>query len=154
MFREMRKKEREILKDDIVKILDHENYGIFSVTGENGYAYGVPVNYVYLNEAIYFHCANVGFKIDSLRKNPKTSFTVVGSVQAVPEKFTTKYESVIAFGEAKEISGAEKIEVLKAFINKYSSEFTEEGMKYIERAHEVTNIVKIEIHYITGKARS
>lgn len=58
-----------------------------------------PVNYVKEGDSIYFHCAPEGYKLECLRENPKVSFTVVGATQIVPGKFTTGYESTIAFGE-------------------------------------------------------
>ena len=153
MFREMRKSAREISYEETLKIIEKCKYGVLSVLGDNGYAYGVPLSYAFLNNAIYIHCAGEGFKLDSLRKNPKISFTVVGETEILPDKFSTKYESAIIFGEAKEITGNEKIEALKELIDKYSNDFKEEGMKYIERGSAATTVVKIDIEKITGKAR-
>jgi Predicted flavin-nucleotide-binding protein len=119
-----------------------------------GYGYGVPVNYVYHNGAIYFHCAVEGSKIDNIRANNKVSFCVVGETEPVPERFTTRYESVIVFGTAAETEGSEKEEAFIAFTDKYCHDYMDEGMKYMARAISTTCIVKIEIQHISGKRRN
>ena len=63
-FREMRRKDRQVYDDMVSEILEKGEYGVISVSGENGYPYGVPVNYVYLNGNIYIHCAKTGHKLD------------------------------------------------------------------------------------------
>lgn len=153
MFKEMRRSDRELSQEEALEILDKCSYGILSVLGENDYAYGVPLNYVFLNNNVYIHCARQGFKLDSIRKNPKVCFTVVGETETLPDKFSTNYESAILFGEAVEVTESEKIEALKSFIYKFSTGFKEEGMQYIERAASATNVIKIETKKITGKAR-
>lgn len=72
------------------------------MAGDDGYPYGVPLNYVYDEQAgkIYFHSARDGHKLDAIRREPKVSFCVVGKNQLVPEEFTTYFTSVIAFGRA------------------------------------------------------
>ena len=47
---------------------------------------------------LYFHCAKSGHKLDAVRRNPKASFCVVDQDLIVPERYTTYYRSVIAFG--------------------------------------------------------
>jgi nitroimidazol reductase NimA-like FMN-containing flavoprotein (pyridoxamine 5'-phosphate oxidase superfamily) len=71
--------------------------------------------------------------------------------EIVPEKFTTKYKSVIAFGKADLVTGEEKRETLKKLINKYSPEYEEVGLKYIEKEFERVSVVKIHVDTITAK---
>lgn len=152
MFKEMRKKNREISKEEAISILNKCEYGVLSMIGINGYAYGVPISYAYSNNKIYFHCAKEGSKVDNLKENDKVSFTVVGDTEVIPGSFTTKYESTIAFGIVSAVSGDEKEEALIAIINKYSPEFLKSGKEYINRAIDHTNVMKIEIDHISGKA--
>lgn len=64
MFYEMRRKDRLLTEKEAKEILSEGEYGVLSTIGEDGYPYGVPVNYVYLNDSIYFHCAaDVGHKL-------------------------------------------------------------------------------------------
>lgn len=153
MFREMRREDRKLQQDDAIRILAEGEYGVLACSSNMGYAYAVPLSYVYEGNAIYFHSALEGHKLDSIKSNPKVSFCVVGATEVLPEKFSTKYESVIAFGNARVLLGEEKVEALKIIIDKYSKEFTKEGMEYINRAHAMTEVVKIEIEHITAKGR-
>ncbi len=153
MFREMRKKDREVLGEDIEKILTNGEYGVLATISENGYPYTVPLSYVYQDNSIYFHCAKEGHKLDNIEKNHKVSFCVVTDTEVLPGKFSTNYKSIIAFGEAKELTGVLKRDILFKFIEKYSQSFIEEGKRYIERAQDSAKIVEIKIEHITGKSR-
>lgn len=153
MFKEMRRKDRSIDKEQAVELLKKGQYGVLSTVGENGYAYGVPLNYVYHGGNIYFHCAVEGHKLDNIAHNNKVSFCVVGDTEPIPDKFSYRYESVIAFGRAVEVYDKEKEDALVAFIQKYSGEFMEKGMKYIQKDSIKTKVIKINIEHLTGKAR-
>ncbi|GKX66457.1 pyridoxamine 5'-phosphate oxidase family protein [Inconstantimicrobium mannanitabidum] len=153
MFREMRKKEREIKTDETIEILKNNSYGVLSTICENGYPYGVPISYVYINDSVYFHCATEGQKLDNINNNNKVSFCIVGETCVLPDKFSTQYESVIIFGRANEVFDDEKNTVLLEILNKYSPEYIEKGRVYIEKASERTKVYKINIDNITGKAR-
>ena len=153
MFREMRKRDRKLENTEALEILKKCNYGVLSTMGENGYAYGVPISYVYVNDSIYFHSALEGSKLESIRLNNSVSFCVVGDTLLLPDKFSTNYESVIAFGKALEVSGIEKKEALFALVDKYSGQYREKGQEYIEKASEKTRVIKINIEYLSGKAR-
>ncbi len=104
MFKNMRKSERQLGNDEIKDILNSGEYGILATTGENNYSYAIPLNYVYWNNSIYFHCAFEGNKIDNIKINNKVCFCVVGKAEIIPNKFTTKYKSAVAFGQASSIS--------------------------------------------------
>ena len=101
---------------------------------------------------IYFHCAkNVGHKQDNLRFSGKVSFTVVTKSDVISEKFTTGYESAIAFGYASK-TVTEKEKALRLLVQKYSPEFTEDGENHIKGAFERTDVFVIEIEKLTAKA--
>jgi nitroimidazol reductase NimA-like FMN-containing flavoprotein (pyridoxamine 5'-phosphate oxidase superfamily) len=153
MFREMRKKERELNNEEAIEILKNNTYGILSTIGENGYPYGVPLSYIYFNNAIFFHGATNGHKLDNILNNNKVSFCVVGETHILPDKFSTEYESTIVFGKAFEVFDDEKNAALLEIINKYSSDYIEQGKEYIQRASKATKVIKIEIDHISGKAR-
>jgi hypothetical protein len=148
----MRRQDRKMSNEKAVELLKNCQYGILSTVGVDGYAYGVPLSYVYLNNNIYFHCATVGHKLDNIKNNDKVSFCVVGEVEPVPEKFTTKYESVILFGKAAEVNGDEKYSVFMAILEKYADQYMEKGKEYIKNANDKVKVMKISIKYITGKA--
>lgn len=140
--------------EKIMEILTKGEYGVLSTIREDGRPMGIPLNYVWMNEALYFHCATEGEKLDSIRKNPHVSFTVVGSVKILDSKFSTQYESVIAEGNAVIVDGAEKIEALQGLVKKYSPQFIEEGQRYIASSAVKTTVVKIKVSSLSGKART
>ena len=76
---------------------------------------------------------------------------MVGDYKILQERFSTVYESVVIFGNAEKVSGEEKVNSLKELIYKYSPNFIEEGMTYIDKAVEKTEVVKINIERMTGK---
>ena len=153
MFKPMRKSAREIFGEDIIDILNKGEYGVLATVGENGYAYATPLSYVFYKDALYFHCAVEGNKLENIKNNDKVSFCVVGKTKVLPEAFSTEYESVIVFGTASQIEGDEKKNALVAIADKYSPDFKKEGLLYIDRAISKTCVVKIEINRMTGKAR-
>lgn len=153
MFRETRKLERGLTKIEAIQILKTSSYGILSTISKNEYPHGVPVNYVFINNSIYFHCAMEGQKLDNITNNNKVSFCVVGQTYIIPDQFSTKYESVILFGRAFEIFDDEKNTALFELLKKYSPDYIEEGKEYIKDVITKSKIIKINIDHISGKAR-
>ena len=153
MMEKMRRTDRELQKADAMEILLKGEYGIISTIGEE-YPYAVPVNYVVLNNKIYIHGTCVpGQKTKNMKENPKVCFTVVGDTEILPSQFATKYESVVVLGTAALLQGEDKVKALEKFIDKYSSQFIQSGMKYITAAIDKVAVYEISIDEITGKAR-
>jgi len=134
-------------------ILQKAEYGILSIASLNGEPYGVPLNYCIINDAIYFHCANEGKKLDILSRNNSVSFCSIGATKVLPEQFAMKYESAIISGKAEEVTGSEKQSALEGIVKKYSSPFFNQGLEYIKTNIATTRVYKIIIQSITGKAR-
>lgn len=153
MFKEMRRKDRVLEITEALEILKICEYGVLSTIDKNGYPYGVPLSYVYIDNSIYFHSATEGNKLDNILNNNKVSFCVVGKTSILPDKFSTKYESVIVFGKATEAIADEKNKALLEILNKYSPDFIEKGKTYIQNASSKTKVIKITIEHISGKAR-
>jgi nitroimidazol reductase NimA-like FMN-containing flavoprotein (pyridoxamine 5'-phosphate oxidase superfamily) len=153
MFNEMRRIERQIQEDEAEQILIDGDYGVLALHGTEGYPYAVPLNYVYKNKCIYFHCAKDGYKIDCINKDLRVSFCVVGKSEVISAKFTAEFSSVIAFGNASEVSGEEKVEALKALIDKYSKDYIKEGYALVEKSINTVKVIKINVEHLTGKAR-
>ena len=114
---------------------------------------GTPINYVKRRGFYLFPLYPEGYKLECLRENLKVSFTVVGAAgQIVPGKFTTGYESTIAFGEMHlDLPEEERRYALRLLVNKYSSAFKEIGEKYIEKSFYRTNILRLDICTYLGK---
>jgi uncharacterized protein len=151
---ELRRKDRGIPFEQAKTILEMGGYGVLSTVNRNGKPYGVPLNYSMIDNSIYFHCAVEGQNIDNIIHNKFVSFCVVGKTELLPDQFRIKYQSVIVSGEAAEVFDDDKQAALEGFLKKYSSEFLEKGMKYIEGFKDKTRVFKITVNRITGKART
>lgn len=152
MFREMRRTGNALPKEEAVAMLKNATNGVLSVTGDDGYPYGVPVSFVYNENQIVFHCANEGHKLDAMKRNPKVSFCVVEQDQIVPEEFNTLYRSAIAFGTARILMGEEKRAYIEAIAKKYAPDFDKEAKAYIESDWSGFTVVVIDVDHLTGKA--
>ncbi len=149
----LRRKDRAITEEEAVALLNKAEYGVLSTVAENGKPYGVPLNFCIINHCIYFHCAVEGQKIDNIKQNKSVSFCAVGNTEILPDKFGTKYESIIVSGEVEEVFDMNKQKAMEGLLHKYSSEFFDKGIKYIEGLRDKTRVFKITINTLTGKAR-
>jgi nitroimidazol reductase NimA-like FMN-containing flavoprotein (pyridoxamine 5'-phosphate oxidase superfamily) len=152
-MRDLRRKDRAITKDEAITVLSKAPYGVLSTICPDGKPYGVPLNFCIIDHCIYFHCANEGQKIDNIEKNKFVSFCAVGDNEVLPDKFATKYESAIVSGEIEEVSGCDKQVALEGMLKKYSANYFEKGLEYIESLKEKTRVFKIKIFNLSGKAR-
>ncbi|MBI5583097.1 MAG: pyridoxamine 5'-phosphate oxidase family protein [Deltaproteobacteria bacterium] len=165
MFREIRRKEKQLTIEECNKILTKAEYGTLATMGSDGYPYAVAVNYIFYNGSIYFHCALVGHKLDNIANCKNVSFNIVTDVRVVPiisdndigfDGFDTNFNSVVIFGKAMEVVGKEKSEVLIAFLKKFLDisqcrQYETDGIRYVERSMKKTTLMKIEIEQMTGK---
>ena len=73
MFPAMRRAKQALSPQECQAILERGRTCILAVSGAEGYPYAVPLNYVYQDGKLYFHCAKQGQKLDAIRQNPKVS---------------------------------------------------------------------------------
>ncbi len=151
MFREMRRQKNQMKQEDAYQLLLNSKEGVLGTISSNGYPYTVVLNYVLVDNKIYFHSADEGHKIDNIKQNPRVSFTVYDNVEIIEKDFTTKYQSVTVFGTAKLIPHNK--EILMKLIEKYAPRFQESGQKYVEKSYTTTQLVEIKIERMTGKER-
>lgn len=154
MFRELVRKNKELSKDECIKILIQEKRGVLSVIGDNGYPYGMPMNHFYNKEddAIYFHCGNVGHRLDSIKKSNKVSFCVYDSGFKKENHWELNFKSVIVFGTVQIIDDKNFITKI---ITKLSHKFTQDDnyiQKEIQSALHRTLLLKLNIEHICGKS--
>lgn len=117
--------------------------------------YVVPINFVRVGSALFFHSAREGRKISILRKYPRVCFEAEGvhrvEVGEGPCDCTTRYESVIGWGTALFLeSVAEKVEALATLNRKFGAR---EG-PFPEAMIARVAVVRIDIERMTGKANS
>ena len=153
MFREMRRKKQLLSESDSAAILEKGSYGVLSVLGDDGYPYGVPMNYIYEDGVLYFHCAREGHKIDAIRRDPKVSFCVVDSDEVVAEEYTTYFRSVIAFGKAEIVEdAAEKRDIITRLAKRFHPSDSEQHRDaLIEREFPPLSILRMKIEHMSGK---
>ena len=153
MLEKMRKENRQLPEEETMEVLLKCEYGILSTMGDD-YPYAVPMSYVVANNKIYIHgTCESGQKTKNIHNNPKVCFTVVGNTEVLPSQFATKYESVVVLGTASLCEGTDKEMALEKFLDKYSSEYKQAGMKYIKAAINKVSFYEISIDMITGKAK-
>ena len=101
MFREMARKKQSLETKQIIEILNNEKRGVLSVFGENGYPYGLPINYWYNEENgyIYFHSGKKGHKVDAITANNKVCFCVYDKGYPKEGEWALNISSVIVFGK-------------------------------------------------------
>lgn len=152
-MRQLRRTDRGLSPAETRQLLERGEYGILSTVDNQGQPYGIPLSYAYRNDCIYFHCALSGHKLDNLAANQRICFSVVGRTELLPAKFATRYESALAFGQATEIVGEERLNALRWLVEKYSPDFQAEGEEYIAQQQHATRVIKITIDQLSGKAR-
>lgn len=152
---EMRRSDRRLSEEEALQILKNGEYGVLSTVSEDGMPYGTPISYAYENGKIYMHCTNAGgHKLSNIKKNNKASFTVVGSTELLPDRFGTKYLSVIAFGRITILEDDEgKKDAVLAILKKYSADHMQAGIKYMNAEISKINILVLEITEVSGKGR-
>lgn len=152
MFRSMRRFKQQLPAQECEAVLTQGAYGVLALTGDDGYPYTVPLNYLWQDGKLYFHCAKVGHKIDALQNGDKASFCVVDNATVIPEKYTTAYRSVIVFGRTKLLSPSDVTHaLLVALGEKYNPGYPEATLHEVAREYKDTAVIELTPEHITGK---
>jgi len=120
---------------------------------DSEFPYIVPFNYAYFDDELLFHSAKSGKKIDLIKKNNNVCFEIEYYSQIIEDeqscKWTTKYRSVIGFGEIDVLTNRdEKIRGLDAIMSHYGRT---EGLIYNEKHLENIAILRLKIMKLSGK---
>lgn len=151
-FREMRRHRQQLSEEESISILQKSTSGTLALLGDNDYPYAVPISYVYANDRLYFHSALSGHKIDAIRHHDKASFCVIEKDDVQPEKYTTFFRSVIAFGRIHIIEDeAEKLAMARMLGNRYNPNQEETLQKEIEKGLSRMLMIRFDIEHLTGK---
>lgn len=150
---EMRRKDRQMPVEFAWNVVDSCEYAVLTVTAEDGTPYGVPVTIVRNGNTVYFHGAAEGRKTVCLRAHPRVCLTCVGHTQVQQAKYTTLYESAVAFGTAAEVTEkAEKVEALRRLCQRHAPDNMAGFDTAIKASLHRTAVWKITVEEITGKA--
>lgn len=154
MFREMRRFKQQVSDDECKKILTEENRGTFSVIGDNGYPYTIPINFYYdeTDHKIYFHGAKEGHKVDAINQCNKVCFTTWNQGFKKEGHWEWNVTSVVVFGRVALVTDPTVIEdrLRKLAIKYYPTEVEVEEEMSSSSADRV-QLYAIEIEHMTGK---
>lgn len=153
MFRPVRKKKNEISETAAKELLKNTRRGVLAMTGDDGYPYAIPINYLYSEEEnkIYFHGATSGYKAELIAKNEKVCFTVCGEETIKDEPWAPYVRSVVVFGRCRVISDKTAAkEILRKFAGKY---YPDKALieEEIAAAGKAVVMREIEIDHVSGK---
>lgn len=151
MFREMRRINQKLTQKACVDILKNNTSGVLALAGDDGYPYAVPLSYAYQGGKIYFHCAKTGHKLDAVANSGKASFCIIDKDEIIPNKYTTAYRSIIAFGKASVTADNEEILLALNLLAQKYSPLEKDKQKEIEKYLPGVCIIAFEIEHLSGK---
>ena len=150
----MRRKDRQQTEEFAWQVADQAPFACLGLVTPQGEPYQVPISPARQGSCFYFHCAPQGKKINCLTANPKVCLSFVTGVEPIPEQYTTRYQSAIAFGTAQEVTDAqEKMLALKLICQRYAPTAMEGYEQEANRLFHRTGIWKIQVDTITGKEK-
>jgi nitroimidazol reductase NimA-like FMN-containing flavoprotein (pyridoxamine 5'-phosphate oxidase superfamily) len=114
-------------EEDAREFLAAGTEGRLATCDRAGQPYITPLNYLYRNGKLYFHCKLTGRKLDNLVQNNRVCFEVSEAAKTTishdrPCACATRYSSVLVFGAARLIAdSAEKAALLNLLVERYSA---------------------------------
>lgn len=162
----MRRKEFAV--EDLTELeafLAEMNFGFLATVGEDGWPHVKPVNFVYLDEVIYFHGSKMGEKMDDMKNDHRVTFSVAKEFSLIPSYIsdpklacpaTTFFKSVTVRGRVDVVNDlAEKARVFSAFMEKLQPEggydpIDPEDQEYAANLKGVA-LIKVVIEDISAK---
>lgn len=153
MFRELVRKNKALSRQECIALLMEEKRGVLSVNGDDGYPYGMPMNHFYNEEdgKLYFHCGNVGHRLEALQKDSRVSFCTYDRGFCKDGDWALNVKSVIVFGKIQIVDDPERIVKITTQL---SHKFTDDE-QYI--AYEIANhahrtlLLELTPEHICGK---
>ena len=132
--------------DKVKEFLHQEHVGRISTIDVNGYPQIIPMNFVFLNDAVYMHSHPRGEKIENFKRNEKVGFEVDRELEFLPSYFEdpknasladTLYISIVMKGTASLVTEKEeKTLALNGLMKKYQPEGgydpIQSGMKVLD----------------------
>lgn len=154
MMRKMRRFKQQLEDSDALNVLKNGHRGVLSLLGDEGYPYGVPVDYLFGDDGhIYIHCAGAGHKIDALKKCDKVCFTVIEDQPRQPDDFALYVKSVIVFGRIRMVE--DRSVILKNVMALAEHIYPEQIESYyradLARSGNIVQMLEITPEYVTGK---
>jgi len=148
-------------KKKVIEFLSSQQTGRISSIDKNGFPQIIPMNFVFVNDAVYMHSHVRGEKLDNIRRNQKVGFEVDKSLEFLPSYFSdptdasladTLYISVVMKGNANIVSdNEEKTIALNGLMEKYQPEGGYEPIKPDMDVLKGVEVIKIVPESLRGK---
>lgn len=154
MFRAMRRGKQQISEAECREILSQEKRAAFSVIGDDGYPYTVPINFYYdeAHGAIYFHGAKTGHKAEAMDRCDKVCLTVWNQGFRQEGHWEWNVSSVVVFGRVKPVDDRDlAAQRLRQLAEKYYPTREEIDREMSGSAMDRVALFSIEIEHMTGK---
>ena len=157
---EMRRKDRARGLEFSLPLIDRCSHGVMALTTNEDTPYCLPLSFVRVDNALYFHCAHQGKKIELMRAHPRVCVTFVGGDSPAyldKGEYTTFFQSVIVTGTVHEVTDdEEKILALRALCQKLTPQAMD-GDKFqnaISRSLAATGVWRVDLDEISGKEKA
>jgi len=147
--------------EKIKEFLNEEHVGRISSIDINGFPQIIPMNFVFLNNAVYMHSHVKGEKLDNISQNNKVGFEADRELEFLPSYFEdphnaaladTLYISVVIKGIASFVSNREeKTLALNGLMEKYQPEGYYDPLKSDMRVLDAVSVIKITPQTLHGK---
>jgi nitroimidazol reductase NimA-like FMN-containing flavoprotein (pyridoxamine 5'-phosphate oxidase superfamily) len=147
--------------DKIKEFLHQEHVGRISSIDVNGYPQIIPMNFVFLNDAVYLHSHPRGEKIENFKRNSKVGFEVDRELEFLPSYFEdpknasladTLYISIVMKGTALLVTNKEeKTLALNGLMKKYQPEGGYDPIKSDMKVLDGVAVIKIIPKILHGK---
>ena len=151
MFRPMRRFKQQVSEEACLEILKSAPRGTFAVLGDDDYPYAVPLDFIYEDGCLYFHCAKEGHKLEAIRSCDKVSFCVYDRGYREPGDWPLNIRSVVVFGRIRIVEEPEKMaEVCRSLGYKFTAAHTYADSLIPKH---LQNVLCLELtpEHITGK---
>ncbi|ARS64142.1 Pyridoxamine 5'-phosphate oxidase [Candidatus Nitrosomarinus catalina] len=147
--------------EKIKEFLNDEHVGRISSIDVSGFPQIIPMNFVFLNDAIYMHSHVKGEKLDNISNNDKVGFEADRELEFLPSYFEdphnaaladTLYISVVVKGIASFVTDREeKTLALNGLMEKYQPEGFYDPLKSDMRVLDAVSVIKINPQTLHGK---
>jgi len=159
----MRRAQNKIKDQQQIKdILTEATIGRMATIGADGFPYITPVNFVYYNDKIYFHCAHKGEKLNNISRNNKVCFEVDIPLSYLEVAFNRVnkgckvhqlYRCVIIRGRASVVDDVEiKIDALNALVANHEGNKNFDTITPEDSLAKACSAIEISPESISGKS--
>jgi nitroimidazol reductase NimA-like FMN-containing flavoprotein (pyridoxamine 5'-phosphate oxidase superfamily) len=149
----MRRKEKEITDRSMIDAVIRQSLVCRLAMSDGDDPYVVPLCFGYADNALYFHSAGAGKKIDILKKNNRVCFEFDIDPMLVKKgqggcDWGMKFQSVIGTGRAEFVEDeVSKRKALDIIMNQYD----DGHFQYADDKVKRTVIIRVDIQEMTGK---